>query len=90
MMIMKSHALGCHYTLIFWGCDNYRLPVDALMKVSPDVPPPPPASGIGTSTAVGIGDVVQRSSPPIQKTTGDTPFVSHPQTGPGWNICLRA
>ncbi|GKD01669.1 retrovirus-related pol polyprotein from transposon TNT 1-94, partial [Tanacetum coccineum] len=18
---MKSHSLGCHYTLIFWGCD---------------------------------------------------------------------
>ncbi|GJY84501.1 hypothetical protein Tco_0497877 [Tanacetum coccineum] len=21
MIFMKSHALGCHYTLIFWGCD---------------------------------------------------------------------
>ncbi|GKC30702.1 hypothetical protein Tco_1037996, partial [Tanacetum coccineum] len=22
MIFMKSHALGCHYTLIFWGCDK--------------------------------------------------------------------
>ncbi|GJZ75454.1 hypothetical protein Tco_0639919 [Tanacetum coccineum] len=22
MIIMKSHAIGCHYTLIFWGCDT--------------------------------------------------------------------
>ncbi|GKB86008.1 hypothetical protein Tco_0958280 [Tanacetum coccineum] len=22
---MKSHALGCHYTLIFWGCDRFGI-----------------------------------------------------------------
>ncbi|GKG47805.1 hypothetical protein Tco_0507290, partial [Tanacetum coccineum] len=31
---MKSHALGCHYTLIFWGCDTLP-PVDLPTAESP-------------------------------------------------------
>ncbi|GJZ67832.1 zf-CCHC domain-containing protein [Tanacetum coccineum] len=31
---MKSHALGCHYTLIFWGCDSRSLALKVKKEVS--------------------------------------------------------
>ncbi|GJT09137.1 hypothetical protein Tco_0843599 [Tanacetum coccineum] len=49
------------YPYIRKVANSYRLSVDALMKVSPDVPPPPRASGTRTSTADGTGDVAQQS-----------------------------
>ncbi|GJW86405.1 hypothetical protein Tco_0161745 [Tanacetum coccineum] len=63
------------YPYIQMVADSYRLPMDDLMKVSPDAPPPlPPANEVGTSTTNGTDGVAQRSLPPVQETTAETPF----------------
>ncbi|GKE38030.1 hypothetical protein Tco_1461435 [Tanacetum coccineum] len=62
------------YPYIQKVADSYSLPVDALMKVSPDVPPLAPRDKTRTCTADDTSDVAQRSPPQIQKTIADTLF----------------
>ncbi|GKA40208.1 hypothetical protein Tco_0732801, partial [Tanacetum coccineum] len=53
---------------------SYHLPVDDLMKISPDVPASHPKDGVETSAANDTGDTTQISPPAVQETTADTPF----------------
>ncbi|GJS12858.1 hypothetical protein Tco_0407330 [Tanacetum coccineum] len=52
---------------------SYHLPVDELMKVSPDIPSPPPKYRVET-IANDVDDATWKSPSAAQETTSDTPF----------------
>ncbi|GJW81093.1 retrovirus-related pol polyprotein from transposon TNT 1-94 [Tanacetum coccineum] len=82
MIIMKSHTLGCHYTLIFWGCDMFQPLFDELLTPPPSVDHPAPEVISPISEVVASEPAASTSSPSSTTVSQDAPSPSNSQTTP--------